>query len=225
VIPPGSTGMLVVSYQTDLSAVSPPSEGGSERANLTADVLAPVYSRAVTIPEQILGYTNATGVTITPSIASVNVTALGNLKSFTVTYTINVSSGVSGSFELQYLDACPTMIPLLVGYTASQLNASSFPDYSPFLQGCTGLVCFQAGSWCPSVESRRPGWFRPSSRSKTSLRPRVSRRGTLKVGFWSENPTIEGLDSSQHNGKRPLRILDQGKLQDASSGPGIGGRT
>ena len=168
VISPGSTGMLVVSYQTDLDAVSPPSAGGSEIANLTADVLAPVYSRAVTIPQQILGYTNATGVTITPSIASVNVTALGNLKSFTVTYTISVSSGVSGSFELQYLDACPTMVPLLVGYTASQLNASSFPDYSPFLQGCTWLGMLPGGI-LESVSGIQMAWMIQTVQSQQNV--------------------------------------------------------
>jgi hypothetical protein len=158
VIPPGSTGTLVVLYQTDLGAVSPPSDGGSETANFTASVLAPIFSPILAIPELPPTYTNATGVTITPSIASVNVTALGNANSFDVTYTIDISSGVRGFFVLQYLDACPTMIPLAVGYTASQLNASSFAYYQPFLQACTGLGMLPGGALM-SVSGIQMAWM------------------------------------------------------------------
>ena len=157
VIPPDANGTLVVSYETDLNAVSPPSVSGSETANFTSDILAPEWSRALTIPEQY-SYVNATGVTVTPSIRSVNVTDLGNATTLDVTYTINVSNGVSGFFMLQYLDSCPTMIPLAVGYSASQINASSFPDYQPFLQGCTGLGMLSGGTLM-SVSGIQTAWL------------------------------------------------------------------
>lgn len=189
VIPPNSNGALVVSYRTDVNAVSPPSEGGSEIANFTASVLAPIYSRAVTIPEQILGYTNATGVTITPSMHFVNVTAAGN-ESLTLTYSINVSSGVRGFFELNYLDACPTMIPLAVGYGVSQLNTSSFPDYQPFLQGCTSLIMLSGGNLI-STSGIETAWMTQSigqpevANDESGLQLRLSLNATsITRGEW-----------------------------------------
>jgi hypothetical protein len=157
VIPPGSTGVLVVSYQTDPSAVSPRSEGGTSIANLTASVLVPAASSILTVPEQNPSYVNATGVTITADPGSVNVTETG-AANITVTYTIMVSSGTRGIFELNYLDACPTMIPLAVGYSASQINDSSFADYQPFLQGCTGLFMLSGGTLV-SISGIQTAWL------------------------------------------------------------------
>jgi hypothetical protein len=157
VVPPGSTGKLVVWYETDLSDWDPPSDGGSDLANLTATVVKPLFSQAG-IPPQVEGYTNVTGITVTPSISSVNVTDYDNATSFNVTYTINVSSGVSGYFLLEYLNACPSMIPLAVGYNASQLDEYSFGYYDPFLQGCTMLGMFPGGTLV-SVSGIQLAWI------------------------------------------------------------------
>jgi len=158
VVPPGSTGKLVVWYETDLNAWDPPSDGGSDLANLTAAVVAPIIPQAVLIPPQVEGYTNATGVTVTPSISSVNVTDYANATSFNVTYTINVSSGVSGFYLLEYLNACPTMIPIAIGYNVSQLNEFSFSYYNPLLQGCTMLSMFPGGTLV-SVSGVQLAWM------------------------------------------------------------------
>lgn len=63
-----------------------------------------------------------------------------------VTYTITVSAGVKGFFELSYPDACPMMIPLAVGFNAAQINASAFPDYYPFTQSCSELGILPGGT-------------------------------------------------------------------------------
>ena len=125
-------------------------------AYLNASVLAPVPSR--TLGGAMSGYAYAGGVTITPSIPSVNVTALGNGNNFNVTYTINASSGVRGFFVLEYLDSCPTMIPLAVGYTASQLSAKSFLYYQPFQQACSGSGMLQGGDLM-SVSGIQMAWL------------------------------------------------------------------
>ncbi len=152
-IPPGSVGSFVVSYRTNVNASSP----GAGVSNFTASVVAAVYSQAVTIPIRPVGYTNASGVTVTPSIPSVNVTAVGN-ESLTVTYTIQVSNDTQGFFELEYLDSCPSMVPLAVGYQPSQVNASAFPDYQPFLQGCFGPAILTGGTLL-SVSGIQMGWM------------------------------------------------------------------
>ncbi len=160
VVPPGSTGKFVVWYETDLSNWDPPSNGGSDLANLTAAVVEPVFSRAFEIgpnpgPDR---YTNVTGITVTPSIPVVNVTKYANATSFDVTYTINVSSGVRGFFLLEYLNSCPYMTPLAVGYNASQLTEFSFSYYNTLMQGCEMLGMFPGGTLV-SVSGIQLAWI------------------------------------------------------------------
>jgi hypothetical protein len=87
---------------------------------------------------------NASGIRVTASPSSVNVTQVGTEK-LNVTYTITVSAGVRGFFLLSYLDACPSLIPLAVGYDVSQINASAFPEYQPFSRAAPILECSRAG--------------------------------------------------------------------------------
>ena len=145
VIPPGTTGTLTVSYFANSSAVTPLSAGGTPIANLTAEVLVAVYPQMPTYPEEFT-YANATGISVSASPSSVNVTKLG-VANVTVTYAIQVSPSLGpGNYELEYLDACPGMIPLAVAQSASKVNVSSFPDYQPFNQGCSGLAMLQGGT-------------------------------------------------------------------------------
>ena len=138
------SGVLVVSYESNPSAVCPRSAGCTPIANLTSSILAPSRFGPVTIPEQI-NLVNASGIEVTASPSSIDVTQVGT-KKLNVTYTITVSAGVKGFFLLSYLNACPSLIPLAVGYDASQINASAFPYYQPFLQGCTNLGMLPGGT-------------------------------------------------------------------------------
>jgi hypothetical protein len=145
VIPPGTTGTLTVSYFANASAVTPRSAGGTPIANLTARVLVARFSEIPATPAEFT-YVNATDVSVSASPSSVNVTKLGEVN-LTVTYTIKVSPGIGpGNYELEYLDACPGMIPLAVAQSASKVNVSSFADYQPFNQGCSELVMLQGGN-------------------------------------------------------------------------------
>jgi hypothetical protein len=144
VIPPDSTGTFTVLYEANASLVTPRSAGGTPIANLTASVLVASYGQAPMFPSVPYTYVNATGITVTASPSSVDVSKLG-MSNLTVTYTIRVSPGVRGSYELDYLDSCPYIIPLAIAQSASRINASTFPDYQPFNQGCTQLGMLQGG--------------------------------------------------------------------------------
>lgn len=155
--PPGSTAKLVVWYETDLNAWDPPSDGGSDLANLTAAVVSPVLSAST--PERIEGFTDVPGITVTPSVSSVNVTDYANGTSFSVTYTINVSDlAPNGFYLLEYLNNCPAMIPLAVGYNVTQLDDYSFSYYDLVSQGCTMLSMFPGGTLV-SVSGIQLAWM------------------------------------------------------------------
>jgi hypothetical protein len=157
-VPPGSTGKLVVWYETNLNAWDPPSDGGSDLANLTAAVVAPVFSTSV--PGQVERFTSVPGITVTPSIPSVNVTDYANATSFDVTYTINVSDlAQTGFYLLEYLGACPNIIPLAVGYNVSQLNEYSFSYYNLLSQGCTTMLSMFPGGTLVSVSGIQLAWM------------------------------------------------------------------
>jgi hypothetical protein len=166
-VPPGSTGKLVVWYETDLNYWDPPSDGGSDLANLTAAVVAPVFSTSV--PGQVKGFTNIPGITVTPSISSVNVTDYANATSFNVTYTINVSDlAPSGFYLLEYLNNCPTAIPLAVGYNVSQLDVNSFSYYNSVPQDCAMLGMFPGGTLV-SVSGIQLAWMVQSVESNVQF--------------------------------------------------------
>jgi hypothetical protein len=158
VVPPGSTAKLVVWYETDLNGWVPPSAGGSDLANLTAAVVAPVFSTSV--PEQVVRYTNVPGITVTPSISSVNVTDYANATSFNVTYTVNVSDlASSGFYLLEYLGACPNMLPLAVGYNVTQLDEYSFSYYNSVPADCTTMLSMFPGGTLVSVSGIQLAWM------------------------------------------------------------------
>jgi hypothetical protein len=208
VIPPGSTmGTLVVSYWTDPSVPCPHSEGCTSIANLTADVLQPDWSPFVGTGGY--SYVNATGVTITPSVPSVNVSAVGRTN-ITVTYTVRVSAGVRGFFELEYLNSCPEMVPLAVGYAPSQLNASSFPDYPPLPQECTQLGMLPGGE-LTSVTGIETAWLvqtvvgQQQQEQPTSAMASVTSQGTptnaeTSPTITSSSSTISIVTSSESTG-------------------------
>jgi hypothetical protein len=166
-VPPGSTAKLVVWYETDLNAWVPPSDGGSDLANLTVAVVAPVFSTS--IPGQVKGYTSVPGITVTSSISSVNVTDYANATSFNVTYTINVSDlAATGFYLLEYMNSCPTTIPLAVGYNVSQLDVNSFSYYNSVPQDCTMLSMFPGGTLV-SVSGIQLAWMVQSVESSVQF--------------------------------------------------------
>ncbi len=147
VIPLGETNAsFVVAYQSDPEMTCQPVQPSCEVQAFTASILEPSFSGVLSIPEQ---YTlvNATTATASSSPPSINVTKAGPV-GLNVTYTVSVSPGTTGQFLLGYFDACPTQIPLAVGYNMSQISVgvANFPFYQPFLQGCLGSSMVPGGT-------------------------------------------------------------------------------
>jgi hypothetical protein len=144
-IPPGTTtAVLKVAYWTDPSMLCPKSAGCWWVANLTAGVDMMNFTFPCGFPPCRISYVPAAGVTISSNPPSINVSQAGAVN-ITATYTITVTPGTRGLDTLSFFDACPDSIPLAVGYTASQINATSYSTDQFFSGGCGQLGILPGG--------------------------------------------------------------------------------